>query len=81
MPPLEIARLALLVAHFFGLAALIGPYLLQVRSQSPPRIRLMFIAALIVQRRRGPEAASVRSLVHVGGGFAIANLVVAVVWT
>lgn len=80
MPPLEIARLALLVAQFVGLAALVGPYLLQVRSQSSPRMRPMLIGA-IVQRRRGSEAASVRALFHAAGGFAIVTIIVAVVWT
>lgn len=124
MPPLEVARLALLVAHFIGLAALIGPFLLQVRSRKELRLRLMvtgaivqvvtgnaliasrrlqgldvdeikmivklgiafialgvLIAAVIVQRRRGTDAASVRPLFHTAGGLALANVIVAVVWT
>lgn len=47
MHPLELARLALLVAHFVGLAALIGPFLLQVRSRQAPRLRLMLIGAIV----------------------------------
>lgn len=124
MPPLEIARLALLVAHFIGLAALIGPFLVQLRSRDVLRLRLMLtgaivqvvtgnaliasrrlqgldvdevkmivklgiavatlgvlIAAVVVQRRRGADAASVRPLFHTAGGLALADVVVAVVWT
>lgn len=124
MPPLEIARLALLVAHFVGLAALIGPFLLQVRSRKALRLRLMLIgaivqvvtgnaliaanrlqglevdevkmivklgiavvtlgvmiAAVVVQRRRGADAPSVRPLFHTAGGLALADVIVAVVWT
>ncbi|MGO2684151.1 MAG: hypothetical protein ACTIAA_07995 [Microbacterium sp.] len=123
MPPLEIARLALLIAHFVGLAALIGPFLLQVRSRQALRLRLMLtgaivqvitgnaliaanrlqglevdevkmilklgiavvtlgvlIAAVIVQRRRGARAASVRPLFVGAGGLALAEVVIAVVW-
>lgn len=119
----EVARLALPVAHFIGLAALIGPFLLQVRSRKDLRLRLMLtgaivqvvtgnaliasrrlqgldvdeikmivklgiavitlavlIAAVIVQRRRGKDAASVRPLFHTAGGLALADVVVAVVW-
>lgn len=47
MPPLEIARLALLIAHFVGLAALIGPFLLQVRSRQALRLRLMLTGAIV----------------------------------
>lgn len=46
MPPLEIARLAVLVAHFVALAALIGPYLLHWRNRNVPRLRLMLIGAI-----------------------------------
>lgn len=124
MPPLEIARLTLLITHFLGLAALIGPFLLQIRSPHPPRLRLMLtgaavqlvtgnaliasrrlqglevdevkmivklgivvvalgvlIAALLVQRRRGAEAAAVRPLFRTTGGLAIADVLVAVAWT
>ncbi|WP_193106122.1 hypothetical protein [Brachybacterium sp. FME24] len=124
MPPLDIARLALLVAHFIGLAALIGPFLLQIRGGSPLRLRLMLIgavvqvvtgnaliasrrlqgievdelkmilklgiavatlglliAAVIVQRRRGADAGAVRPLFFTAGGFALADVVVAVVWS
>lgn len=124
MPPLDIARLALLVAHFIGLAALIGPFLLQIRGVSPLRLRLMLIgavvqvvtgnaliasrrlqgvevdelkmilklgiavatlglliAAVIVQRRRGADTGAVRPLFFTAGGFALADVVVAVVWS
>jgi len=124
MPPLDIARLALLVAHFVGLAALIGPFLLQFRSRGVLRLRLMLvgaivqvvtgnaliasrrlqglevdefkmivklgiamatlgvlIAAVIVQRRQAADAASVRPLFHTAGGLALADVVIAVVWT
>lgn len=47
MPLLEIARLALLVAHFIGLAALIGPFLLQIRSRKTLRLRLMLTGAIV----------------------------------
>lgn len=47
MPPWEIARLALLVVHFVGLGAVIGPFLLQVRSPDPPRLRLMLTGASV----------------------------------
>lgn len=124
MPPLEIARLALLVAHFIGLAALIGPFLLQIRSRTALRLRLMLvgaivqvvtgnaliasrrlqefdvdevkmivklaiavvtlgalIAAVVAQRRPGQEPRLVRSLFEAAGGLALANIIVAVVWT
>lgn len=124
MPPLEIARLALLVAHFIGLAALIGPFLLQIRSRTALRLRLMLvgaivqvvtgnaliasrrlqefdvdevkmivklaiavvtlgalIAAVVAQRRPGQEPRLVRSLFEAAGGLALANVIVAVVWT
>lgn len=45
MPPLEIARLALLVTHFVGLAVLVGPFLLQLRREEP-RLRLMLSGAI-----------------------------------
>lgn len=124
MPPLEIARLALLVTHFVGLAALVGPYLLQMRSPQPPRLRLMLIGAIVqvvtgnaliaanrlqsldvielkvivkliialvilgvligaalAQRLRGADVAVARPLFHTAGGLAIADVVVAVVWS
>lgn len=123
MPPLEIARLALLIVHFVGLAALIGPFLLQVRSRQTPRLRLMLtgaivqvvtgnaliaanrrqglevdevkmivklgiavvtlgvlITAVIAQRRRGADAASVRPLFVGAGALALAEVIIAVVW-
>lgn len=76
MPTLEIARLALLIAHFVGLAALAGPFLLQIRSQHAPRIRLMLIGAivqvatgnaLIASRRlQGLEVDEVKMIVKLG---------------
>lgn len=47
MSLLEIARLVLLVAHFIGLAALIGPYLMQIRSRQRIRLRLMLTGAIL----------------------------------
>lgn len=124
MPPLEIARLALLIAHFLGLAAMIGPVLLQIRSREAPRLRLMLsgaivqvvtgnaliasrrlqglevdeikmivklgialvalgavIAALAVQPQRGADAGAVPPLFRTAGGLALADVVIAVVWT
>lgn len=76
MPPLEIARLALLVTHFLGLAALIGPFLLQILSPHPPRLRLMLTGAavqlvtgngLIASRRlQGLEVDEVKMLIKLG---------------
>ena len=45
MPPVEIARLALLVTHFVGLAMLVGPFLLQIRRKAPG-LRLMLSGAI-----------------------------------
>ncbi|MFC7373788.1 hypothetical protein ACFQRD_00750 [Brachybacterium sp. GCM10030268] len=124
MPPLEIARLALLVIHFVGLAAVIGPFLLQVRRTQPLRLRAMLtgavvqvltgnaliaanrlqgmevdelkmivklsvavallvalIVAAVIRRRRGDRATAVRPLFRLAGGLALADVVVAVVWT
>ena len=47
MPVLENAHLALIVAHFVGFAALIGPYLLQLRRNEPLRLRLMLIGSIV----------------------------------
>lgn len=47
MSPMELARLSLLVVHFLGLAALIGPFLAQVGGAQPPRVRLMLVGALV----------------------------------
>ncbi|MGL5930511.1 MAG: hypothetical protein ACRCY8_16395 [Dermatophilaceae bacterium] len=47
MPLVEIAHLSLLIVHFVGLAALIGPFLAQVRSRKAPRLRLMLVGALV----------------------------------
>lgn len=123
MSLLEIARLALLVAHFVGLAALIGPFLMQFRRRKALRLRVMLIgaivqvatgnaliaanrlqglevdeakmvvklstavvalgvliAAVMVQRRRGTDAASVLPLFRTAGGLALADVFVAVVW-
>lgn len=123
MSPLHILHLALLVAHFMGLAALIGPFLSQARSRRAPRLRLMLtgaivqvitgnaliaahrlqgadvdelkmivklgiavvtlgvlIAAVVIQRGRGEEAAAVRPLFLGAGGLAVADVIIAVVW-
>lgn len=123
MSALHFVHLALLVAHFVGLAALIGPFLLQAFSRQAPRLRLMLtgaivqvvtgnaliaanrlqgievdevkmivklgiaavtlgalIAAVIVHRRRGADAAAVRPLFISAGGLAVADVIIAVVW-
>lgn len=67
MSPLEIMRLALLVTHFIGLAALIGSYLQQVRSWEPLRLRLMLIGA-IVQVVTGNALIASRQLQGLGVG-------------
>ncbi|MGO1539173.1 MAG: hypothetical protein ACTHW3_07350 [Leucobacter sp.] len=76
MPPLEIARLALLTVHFIGLSALIGPFLLQVRSRQPPRLRLMLTGAILqvitgnaliaANRLQGIEVDEVKMIVKLG---------------
>lgn len=76
MPPLEIARLALLVTHFLGLAALIGPFLLQTLSPHPPRLRLMLTGAAVQlvtgnaliasHRLQGLEVDEVKMLIKLG---------------
>lgn len=40
----------------------------------------VLITAVIVQRRRGADAASVRPLFATGGGLALADVIIAVVW-
>lgn len=47
MPPLEITRLVLLVFHFVGLAAIIGPYLLQLRKRTGLEFRTMLTGAIM----------------------------------
>lgn len=119
---LETLRLVLLIAHFVGLAAVIGPFLMQLRTTAP-RLRLMLIGAIVqvvtgnaliasirlqglhvdeskmiiklgiavvalvllivaavVQRRRADDAPGVRRLFGAAGLFALADVVVAVVW-
>ncbi len=58
----EITRLLLLVIHFVGLAAVVGPFLIQLQLQSGFRLRWMLVGAiaqvvtgnlLIVMRRFG----------------------------
>ena len=122
MNALEIVRLSLLVAHVVGLAAVIGPFLLQLFDRELPRLRVMMTGAVMqvvtgigliasrrlqglevddvkmvvkfaialvilgvlvaatVVRRRGSKRSAVRSLFLVAGGFALANVVVAVMW-
>ncbi|MGO2111981.1 MAG: hypothetical protein ACTH31_10235 [Pseudoclavibacter sp.] len=123
MPVLEIARLVLLITHFIGLAALIGPFLMQLRGRRSPRLRVMLtgaivqvvtgnaliasrmlqgldvdeikmivklgiavialaalVAAIIVRRRRGPDAGSIRPLFNLAGGLGMIDVAVAVVW-
>lgn len=76
MSPLEILHLALLVAHFVGLAALIGPFLLQARSRRAPRLRLMLAGAvtqvitgnalIAANRLQGMEVDEVKMIVKLG---------------
>ncbi|MGL5850227.1 MAG: hypothetical protein ACRCZD_05515 [Phycicoccus sp.] len=47
MSLIETARLLLLIAHFVGLAALVGPFLAQVRSPGVLRLRLMLVGASV----------------------------------
>lgn len=47
MSPLHVVHLALLIAHFLGLAALIGPFLSQAFSRRAPRLRLMLTGAIV----------------------------------
>ena len=89
MPPLEILRLTLLVTHFVGLAALIGPFLLQLRDSRPPRLRLMLTGAivqvltgnaLIASRRlQGLEVDEVKMMVKLGIALVSAGVLVAAV--
>lgn len=127
MNPLEVLRLVMLVAHFVGLAAVIGPFLVQLRVTERFRLgamragaivqivsgnlliasrRLqgmdvidekmivkMAIAALVVvsmvvatviqrrARRGGVPDRRVRPWMLAAGALAIADVVVAVVWT
>lgn len=47
MSPLEALRLVMLVAHFVGLAAVVGPFLLQVRSREGFRLGAMLLGAIV----------------------------------
>ncbi|AUS77043.1 hypothetical protein C1701_00260 [Actinoalloteichus sp. AHMU CJ021] len=76
MSLLEITRLALLVAHFLGLAALIGPFLLQLRSREAFRLRLMLTGAIVqvvtgnaliaARRLQGLDVDEVKVIVKLG---------------
>jgi uncharacterized membrane-anchored protein len=47
MTLLEIIRLTLVVIHLIGLAAIIGPFLLQMRKKSGLEFRTMFTGAIV----------------------------------
>jgi hypothetical protein len=47
MAPLEILRLTLLVAHFIGLAAIIGSFIFQLPRRSALDFRAMFIGSIV----------------------------------
>lgn len=89
MHPLEIARLALLVAHFVGLAALIGPFLLQARNRQAPRLRLMLTGAIVqvitgnaliaANRLQGLEVDEVKMIVKLGVAVVTLGLLIAAV--
>lgn len=59
MSGLEILRLTLLVIHLLGLAAIIGPFLLQLRSRGGYRFGWMFAGSL-VQLATGVALVAVR---------------------
>ncbi|MCU1441617.1 MAG: hypothetical protein JWP85_2614 [Rhodoglobus sp.] len=61
MSPLEIARAVLLIAHILGLAAIIGPFILQVRTKHDFRFAPMLIGA-IVQVVTGVGLVAVREI-------------------
>jgi hypothetical protein len=61
MPPLEILRLALLVTHFIGLAAIIGSFIFQLPKRSGFDFRSMFIGS-IVQLASGIGLIAVRKI-------------------
>lgn len=47
MSPLEIVRLTMVIAHFVGLAAVIGPFLLQLQTREGFRLRAMRLGAIV----------------------------------
>jgi ABC-type spermidine/putrescine transport system permease subunit II len=47
MSPLEIARAVLLIAHILGLAAIIGPFILQLRTKHGFRFAPMLTGAIV----------------------------------
>ena len=59
--PLEVLRLALLVTHFVGLAAIIGAFIIQMPQRSVINFRPMLIGA-IVQLVTGIGLIAVRRL-------------------
>jgi hypothetical protein len=116
----EIARLVLLITHFVGLAAVIGPFIFQLRAKGRLSFATMLVGSIVqvvsgglligarrfeglpvddlkmlvkllvavavlvvivlgmLRQRRGAGA---RPYVLTAGWLAIANVVVAVVWT
>ena len=46
MEPLTVVQLVLLVTHFFGLAAIIGPFFFQLRKKTGFDFRVMLIGAI-----------------------------------
>jgi hypothetical protein len=61
MSPLEIARAVLLIAHILGLAAIIGSFILQLRTKSGFRFGPMLTGA-IVQVVTGVGLVAVREI-------------------
>lgn len=47
MEPLEVVRLTLLVIHFVGLAAIVGPFVLQMRQRTGFDLRPMRVGAIV----------------------------------
>lgn len=76
MSPLHVVHLALLIAHFMGLAALIGPFLSQAFSRRAPRLRLMVAGATVqvitgnaliaAHRLQGLEVDELKMMVKLG---------------
>ena len=61
MSPLEITRLVLLVTHLIGLAAIIGPFILQLRRKSGFELAPMLVGS-IVQLVTGVALIAVRKV-------------------
>lgn len=47
MTPLEIVRLVLLIIHLVGLAAIIGPFLLQMRRKTGFEFQTMLVGSIV----------------------------------